>query len=180
MRGVRGWSRRGGRCVAIADPVECPEVVKQACMHSAAPDQSGRMACAVRLRSEPPGADWLQGGGAMSGSDLYGEDILLWSEQQAPRLREMAANDRDNPNGPDWQHIIEAIEAVGRNELRACRSLLLQALLHESNAEAWPFTLNVDRTSGGPRRGGSSSRRRTCSHRPCGIGSMLRGSTPVR
>jgi len=38
-------------------------------------------------------------------SNLYDTDILLWSEEQAERLRHVAANDRRNANSPDWVNI---------------------------------------------------------------------------
>ena len=78
----------------------------------------------------------------MSG-DLYNSDILLWSEQQAERLRALAAADRQNDASPDWPNIIEEIEDVGRSSLRACRALLMQALLHDLKAEGWPLAREV-------------------------------------
>ena len=39
----------------------------------------------------------------------------------------------------DWPNIAEEIEDVGRSELRAVESLLVQALLHDLKAEAWPL-----------------------------------------
>jgi hypothetical protein len=62
-------------------------------------------------------------------SDLYETDILAWSEEQAERLRAVAAADRRNASAPDWPHIIEEIESVGRSQLATVRSLLIQALL---------------------------------------------------
>jgi Domain of unknown function DUF29 len=35
----------------------------------------------------------------------------------------------------DWANVVEEIESVGRSELRACVSLLLQALIHMLKAE---------------------------------------------
>ena len=70
--------------------------------------------------------------------DLYETDVLLWSEEQAAKLRRLAAADRSNTDGPDWPNIIEEIEDVGRNTIRACRSHLVQALLHDLKSEAWP------------------------------------------
>ena len=70
-------------------------------------------------------------------SDLYDEDILLWSEHQAELLRRLAAGQPVNER-PDWANIIEEVESVGRSDLRAVQSLLLQALLHILKAQAWP------------------------------------------
>ncbi len=71
-------------------------------------------------------------------SDLYDADILEWSEQQAALLRRAAAGERLNDGPPDWPNIIEEIESVGREQLHAVESLLVQALLHRLKAEAWP------------------------------------------
>ena len=76
-------------------------------------------------------------------SDLYETDILDWSERQAALLRRIAAGERVNDEAPDWPNIIEEIESVGRSELRACESLLVQALLHELKIAAWPQSRDV-------------------------------------
>ena len=59
-------------------------------------------------------------------SDLYEGDILLWSQHQADLLRRRAAGELVNETELDWPNIAEEIEAVGRTELRSCRSLLRQ------------------------------------------------------
>jgi hypothetical protein len=71
-------------------------------------------------------------------SDLYDADILEWSERQADLLRRVAAGERLNDNAPDWPNIIEEVESVGREQLHAVESFLVQALLHILKAEAWP------------------------------------------
>ncbi|WP_428487003.1 DUF29 family protein [Rhodopila sp.] len=73
----------------------------------------------------------------------YDTDILIWSEHQAELLRRHAAGERLNDANLDWPNIIEEVADVGRNSLRACRSLLLQALLHDLKAEAWPLSRDV-------------------------------------
>nr|WP_294508914.1 DUF29 domain-containing protein [uncultured Rhodopila sp.] len=75
-------------------------------------------------------------------SDLYDTDILLWSEQQSELLRRIASGENVNDQ-IDWQNIVEEVEDVGRNTLRACRAHLLQALLHDLKAEAWPLSRDV-------------------------------------
>ena len=75
-------------------------------------------------------------------SDLYDDDIVLWSERQAALLRRVAAGERVN-NEVDWGNVAEEIEAVGRTERRACESHLVQALLHDLKAEAWPLSREV-------------------------------------
>jgi Domain of unknown function DUF29 len=72
-------------------------------------------------------------------SDLYDDDVLLWSERQAALLRRMAAGERVNDQ-VDWENVAEEIEDVGRSSLRASRSQLLQALLHDLEAKAWPLS----------------------------------------
>lgn len=72
-------------------------------------------------------------------SDLYDDDVLLWSERQAALLRRLALGERVNDQ-VDWENVVEEIEDVGRSSLRACRSILLQALLHELKAKAWPLS----------------------------------------
>jgi hypothetical protein len=72
----------------------------------------------------------------------YDTDILTWSEHQAELLRRVAAGEPMNEK-PDWFNIIEEVADVGRNSLRACRPLLLQALLHDLKAEAWPQSREV-------------------------------------
>jgi Domain of unknown function DUF29 len=62
----------------------------------------------------------------------YEIDILAWTEQQAALLRQRSAN------ALDWDNIAEEIEAVGRHELRTCKSLLRQAMRHMLKAQAWP------------------------------------------
>jgi hypothetical protein len=70
-------------------------------------------------------------------SDLYETDVLEWSEHQAELLRRVAAGER--VNGVDWSNVIEEIESVGSEQLHAVESQLLQALLHDLKAEAWPL-----------------------------------------
>jgi hypothetical protein len=70
---------------------------------------------------------------------VYDTDILTWSEHQAELLRKVVNGDALN-EAPDWANIIEEVADVGRNALRACRSLLLQALVHDLKGEAWPLS----------------------------------------
>jgi hypothetical protein len=70
-------------------------------------------------------------------ADLYEDDILLWSERQAELLRRLARGERVNDQ-IDWDNLVEEVESVGREQLHAVQSLLLQALVHLLKAEAWP------------------------------------------
>ncbi|WP_428487809.1 DUF29 family protein [Rhodopila sp.] len=76
----------------------------------------------------------------MTKADLYDEDILLWSERQADLLRHAADGMQGNQEAPDWPNIIEEIESVGRGELHAVKSLLVQSLVHDLKADAWPLS----------------------------------------
>jgi hypothetical protein len=75
-------------------------------------------------------------------SEPYDEDILLWSERQSELLRRIAAGEPVNGR-PDWVNIVEEVESVGRSDLRAVESLLLQAFMPMLKADAWPNSLSV-------------------------------------
>jgi hypothetical protein len=69
-------------------------------------------------------------------SDLYDDDILLWSANQAALLRRRAAGELVNDAEIDWTNVAEEIEDVGRSQLNAVESRLAQALRHMLKAEA--------------------------------------------
>jgi len=73
----------------------------------------------------------------------YDADILVWSERQGDLLRRRAAGELINEADLDWLNIAEEIESVGREQLHAVESLLLQALIHMLKAEAWPHSAEV-------------------------------------
>ncbi|MCC5624625.1 DUF29 domain-containing protein [Nostoc sp. CHAB 5715] len=64
----------------------------------------------------------------------YDADILLWSERQAAILRDLKARVRGLPNELDLENVAEEIESVGRSELAAVESLVLQILIHAIKA----------------------------------------------
>ena len=68
---------------------------------------------------------------------LYERDALAWAEQQAALLRRLAAGERVN-DAVDWPNVIEEVQDVGLSELRACQSLLEQALAHLLKLHALP------------------------------------------
>lgn len=72
----------------------------------------------------------------------YDTDILIWAERQAQLLRQLAEG-RRTTHQVDWENVIEEIESVGRSELNAVASHLIQALLHDLKAEAWPHSPSV-------------------------------------
>ncbi len=68
---------------------------------------------------------------------LYERDALAWAEQQADLLRRLATGERLNA-AVDWPNVIEEVQDVGLSELRACQSLLEQALAHLLKLHALP------------------------------------------
>jgi hypothetical protein len=76
-------------------------------------------------------------------SDLYEDDIVLWSERQAALLRRVAAGEHVNDRDLDWANLGEEIEAVGRSELRAVESLLTRAIVHRLKQLCWPASGEV-------------------------------------
>lgn len=75
--------------------------------------------------------------------DVYDTDILEWSEQHAELLRRRAAGELVNEAELDWPNVAEEVESVGREQLQAVASLLVQALAHDLKAEAWPLSREV-------------------------------------
>ncbi len=65
----------------------------------------------------------------MDGAALYDTDVIAWAEQQAAALRRLASQ-RDLPNELDLQNLAEEIEDLGKSELRAVESLLVNILSH--------------------------------------------------
>jgi hypothetical protein len=51
-------------------------------------------------------------------SDLYEQDIAMWSERQADALRRRASNEID------WDNVAEEIESLGRSDKREIRNRL--------------------------------------------------------
>jgi len=68
--------------------------------------------------------------------DLYHRDVLLWSEQQANLLRQLARGER--VNNVDWDRVVEEIEDVGISELNAVRAFLRQMIVHLLKVRGWP------------------------------------------
>ncbi len=74
---------------------------------------------------------------------LYDVDALAWSEQQADLLRRLAAGERLN-EAVDWPNVIEEVQDVGQSLLRACCSMLQQAMVHLLKLHAWPSSHSVE------------------------------------
>lgn len=75
-------------------------------------------------------------------SDLYGTDVVTWSERQAALLRRVAAGERINDQ-VDWENVIEEVESVGQSQIDSVEWLVTQAFLHMLKAQAWPLALDV-------------------------------------
>ncbi len=74
---------------------------------------------------------------------LYDRDALAWAEQQAGLLRRLAGGEAVN-EAVDWPNVIEEVQDVGHSQLRACRSLLRQALVHLLKLHAWPGSVAAE------------------------------------
>ena len=74
---------------------------------------------------------------------LYERDALAWSDRQAALLRRIAAGERLN-EAVDWANVIEEVQDVGLSELRACESLIQQAISHLLKLHAWPGSRAAD------------------------------------
>ncbi len=79
----------------------------------------------------------------MSNSTLYDTDALEWAERQAALLQRLASGERVNAE-IDWLNVIEEVRDVGLSQLRACQSLLQQAMRHLLKLHAWPASTAVD------------------------------------
>ena len=70
-------------------------------------------------------------------SGLHEHDALAWAEHQAALLRRLAGGERVNEL-VDWPNVIQEVQDVGLSELRSCRSLLRQALVHLLKLRRYP------------------------------------------
>jgi hypothetical protein len=65
----------------------------------------------------------------MSGTaELYDEDFLLWTQQQAKLLREAAERRVNFPL--DWENLAEEIESLGKSQRSELRSRLVTIIEH--------------------------------------------------
>jgi hypothetical protein len=71
-------------------------------------------------------------------TDLYEEDFIGWTEQQARALREAAR--RPTNLGLDWEHLAEEIEDLGRSYRRALASHVGLVIEHLLKLEFSPAT----------------------------------------
>ena len=78
------------------------------------------------------------GGRDGAAGDPYEDDIVGWSEEQAARLRRVAAGEAPDAAGVDWANVVEEIEAVGRFARATVRAEFTTALLRVLMAHGWP------------------------------------------
>lgn len=84
-------------------------------------------------------------------SDLYGEDIRLWSETQGALLRRLAAGEAVTDQ-VDWPHVIEEVEDLRRSDAehldRQQEIVRLSALLAAAEARAKELRARLDDLTG--------------------------------
>jgi hypothetical protein len=76
--------------------------------------------------------------GLMPEADLYEDDFIAWTEQQAKALREAARHPTNL--GLDWEHLAEEVEDLGRSYRRALASHVSTAIEHLLKLEFSPAT----------------------------------------
>ena len=64
----------------------------------------------------------------MSTAELYEEDFLLWTKEQARLLREAAERGVNLPL--DWENLAEEVESLGRSDRRELRSRIATIIEH--------------------------------------------------
>lgn len=98
-------------------------------------------------------------------SEAHEADVVAWAQRQSALLRRVAAGEKVNET-PDWANIIEEIEDSGANAIRAVRSHLLQAMLHELKIRAWPDSRDVPHWRS--ESASNAAKQPTSSRRRCG------------
>jgi hypothetical protein len=71
-------------------------------------------------------------------SDVYDQDLLTWSAQQAALLRRRAAGELVNETDIDWQNVADEIDHLGGNLSRDLNSRLRTILVHLLKLAASP------------------------------------------
>jgi len=84
----------------------------------------------------------------MSDSDLYGEDIHLWSERQGELLRRLAAGEAVSDQ-VDWPHVVEEIEhSQGQHPYNQDEIARLRARLTSAEALVKKLRARLDDLTG--------------------------------
>lgn len=74
--------------------------------------------------------------------DLYQRDFVLWSADQAEKLRRLSSGEQ--VNDIDWPNLVMEVADLGKAETRATRSLLARALEHLLRVVAFPAAPDVN------------------------------------
>jgi Domain of unknown function DUF29 len=90
-------------------------------------------------------------------SDLYEEDVVLWSERQGELLRRRAAGELVNDAELDWPNIAEEIQSMGRAEQDQLTNRLAILLAHllkwrfqpDRRSNSWRLTILEQRRRSG-------------------------------
>ena len=69
-------------------------------------------------------------------ANLYDQDLVLWSQEQARALREEAL--RGSNARIDWENVAEEIESLGRSDRRAVSSHIAIVIEHLMRLQASP------------------------------------------
>lgn len=69
-------------------------------------------------------------------NDLYHSDFVLWSADQAEKLRRLSQGEQ--VNDIDWPNVVTEVADLGKTETREVRSLLVRALEHLLRVIAFP------------------------------------------
>jgi len=69
-------------------------------------------------------------------NDLYNSDFVLWSAEQAEKLRRLSQGEQ--VNDIDWPNVVGEVADLGISETKAVRKLLLRALEHLLRIAAFP------------------------------------------
>lgn len=74
--------------------------------------------------------------------DLYVSDFVLWSTDQAEKLRRLSQGEQ--VNDIDWPNVVGEVADLGKAETRAMRSLLARALEHLLKVVAFPAAPDIN------------------------------------
>lgn len=69
-------------------------------------------------------------------NDLYNSDFVLWSAEQAEKLRRLSQGEQ--VNDIDWPNVVTEVADLGKTETRVVRSLVVRALEHLLRVVAFP------------------------------------------
>src|SRR6185437_6582348 len=110
-------------------------------------DRAGDPRAGGHCRSAVPACRYQAGPGQMSDSDLYGDDIRLWSERQGALLRRLSAGEAVSDQ-VDWQHVVGEIEDLGHDYVTHDEVARLTARLAAAEAEVNELRARLEALTG--------------------------------